>query len=223
MGTTPTIHTRAAARRRHRVWRAGRLVLVMCTAAVVAIVVAVAVVTPSRPTVEVVGDSITFFAGRDISAVFGHDDHVDVHAGIGRRIDEMLPALQTAVQQQPYAIVVDLGTNDARQAQTHPDWRSGFDRMIQLLLPARCAVVTTVSTLVAGQPGANAVAAAINDAIVAEVAVHPTLHVADWNAAVHGLHGTDLLLPDMVHPSAAGQLTLAALVHSALDHECPRA
>src|SRR5438552_15116115 len=101
MGTRPDIHARSDAPRRHRAWRAGRIVLIMCATVVVAIVVAIAVVTPTRPTVEIVGDSITFFAGRDISAVLGHNDRVDVHAGIGRRIDEMLPALQTAAQQQP--------------------------------------------------------------------------------------------------------------------------
>lgn len=69
----------------------------------------------------IVGDSITFFAGRDITTALGDTYHADAHSGIGKRIDEMLPTLQSAVRHHPFALVVNLGTNDALQAQTHPD------------------------------------------------------------------------------------------------------
>jgi lysophospholipase L1-like esterase len=223
MGTLPTIDVDPSTPRRHRAGLIGLLLLVLTGTAAIAIVALVGVSTPSPHSVQVVGDSIAFYAGTDISAAFGGGYHVDVHSGIGRRIDEMLPTLHTAIERHPDAVVVDLGTNDAREAHSHPDWRTGFDRMIQMLLPERCVVLATVSTLVVGEPGADKQAAAINDRIAAEVAIHRNLHIADWNTAVHGIHGAQLLQPDRVHPSAAGQLTLAALVRTALDHDCPHA
>jgi succinate dehydrogenase hydrophobic anchor subunit len=187
--------------------------------AVVLIIVA-ALARGSTRTVPVVGDSITFFAGNDITVALGDTYRADVHSGIGRRIDEMLPTLQSAVRRRPFALVVNLGTNDALQVQTHPDWRTGFARMIAIITPARCVVLTTISTLVHDSNVAPAVASEINDAIVAAVAAHSNLHVVDWNAAVHAAKGASLLIADRIHPSTAGDLTLAALDRAALDHDC---
>ena len=179
------------------------------------------VVRPSSSTVPVVGDSITFFAGRDISAALGSSYHADVHAGIGKRIDQMLPTVQDVMRDDPLAVVVDLGTNDALQAQSHPDWQTGFRRLIAILSPAQCVVLTTINTLVDDRSGGPPVASQINRAIGAAVSTHTNFHVVDWNAAVHGVDGADLLMADQIHPSTAGQLTLAALVRAALDHDCP--
>lgn len=195
-----------------------RLAAVVVLAVLLIIVAAVA--RGSTPTVPVVGDSITFFAGTDITAALADNYHADVHSGIGKRIDQMLPTLQAAVRHHPFAVIVNLGTNDALQAQTHPDWRSGFERMIAILTPVRCVVLTTISSLVHDSVAAPAVASDINDAIVAAAADHPNLHVVDWNAAVHAPNGTSLLIPDRIHPSTAGEITLAALDRSTLDHDC---
>ena len=205
--------------------RSPRHHLLLALAVVVAVVILIVAVLArgSTPTVSIVGDSITFFAGRDITTALGDTYHADVHSGIGKRIDEMLPTLQSAVRHHPFALVVNLGTNDALQAQTHPDWRTGFARMIAILAPARCVVLTTVSTLVHDSAAAPAVASDINDAIVAAAAAHANLHVVDWNAAVHGPTGTNLLITDRIHPSTAGDLTLAALDRTTLDHDCRHA
>src|SRR6266403_459422 len=68
--------------------------------ALVAVVVVVFVISagPSSPTVPVVGDSITFFAGADISGALGGTYHADVHAGIGKRIDQMLPVVRAVMR-----------------------------------------------------------------------------------------------------------------------------
>jgi hypothetical protein len=84
----------------------------------------------------------------------------------------------------------------------------------------RSWALTTISTLVHDSNVAPAVASEINDAIVAAVAAHPNLHVVDWNAAVHAAKGASLLIADRIHPSTAGDLTLAALDRAALDHDC---
>ncbi len=188
--------------------------------ALVAATFAFALTDSSPRRVAVVGDSITYFSEPAISAALGRDYDADVRGVIGRRIDEMLPSLQTVVRDRPFAVVVNLGTNDALQARTHPDWQPGFARMIDLLAPQRCVIVTTINTLVIGQVGAPGVAAAINDAIGTAVATHRNLHVVDWNAAVHEQDPSPLLTPDRIHPSNEGRLVLAALLRTAVDHDC---
>src|SRR5438876_11644690 len=127
----------------------------------------------------------------------------------------MLPTVRDVMRDHPLAVVVDLGTNDALQAQTHPDWQTGFRRMIATLSPAQCVVLTTINTLIDGRSGGLPVASEINGAIAAVAATHRNFHVVDWNAAVHRVNGADLLTADQIHPSPAGELTLAALVRTA--------
>jgi hypothetical protein len=170
--------------------------------------------------VSIVGDSITFYAGTDETAALGSAYRVDAHGGIGKRIDEMLPAVQRAARSDPFAIVVNLGTNDARQATSHPDWRTAYDRMIASLAGQHCVLLTTISTLLPGEPGVMTVAEDINTAQVAAVASHPNFHIVDWNAAVHGPNGLTLLMADRIHPNASGQLALAALVRNAVQRDC---
>ena len=206
------------------VLRRSALVVALVLTAVAAVAAVVAVVAfdgrGSSRSVPVVGDSITFFAGTDISAALAGAYHAHTYGEIGARIDEVLPTLQGAIRSSPFAVVVNLGTNDALQAQTHPDWRSGFDRMIAVLGPKRCVLLTTISTLLPGPSAVQEVASAINDGIATTVRAHANMHVVDWNAAVHGPAGAGLLVPDRIHPSAAGQLTLAGLVRRAVDANC---
>ena len=92
--------------------------------------------------------------------------------------------------------------------------------MTALLTKTRCALVTTINTLMDGPPGTHAVASQINQALAATVATHHNIHIVDWNAAVHAANGANLLMPDQVHPSTAGQLTMASLVRAALYADC---
>jgi len=93
--------------------------------------------------------------------------------------------------------------------------------MIAALSPAQCVVLTTINTLADDRSAGPPVASEINSAIAAAVSTHTNFHVVDWNAAVHRVDGANLLMADHIHPSAAGQLTLAALVRAAVDHDCP--
>jgi hypothetical protein len=206
--------------------RPGRWVGVVAIAALgVVVTVVIIVATPTRlstRTVGVVGDSITVLARREMSTVLGDAYRADVHAKSGQRIDQMLPTLARVLRDKPFAVVVNLGTNDALQAQTHPEWRSGFARMVGLLAAARCVVLTTISTVLPGTSERRATASEINRAIAAAVVSHQRFHVVDWNAAVHGANGARLLVADRIHPSPAGQLTLAVLTRATLDHDCLR-
>jgi hypothetical protein len=195
------------------------------TALVILVVVAaVAVIVlwarSDQKRVSIVGDSITFFAGPDESAALGSAYRVDAHAGIGKRIDEMLPAVRKAARSDPFAVVVNLGTNDARQASSHPDWRTAYDQMIATLAGRHCVLLTTVNTLMPGEPGVTTAAEAVNAAQVAAVASHSNFHIIDWNAAIHAPNGLGLLTADRVHPNTSGQLVLAALVRDAVKRDC---
>lgn len=199
------------------------LVAVLVAAAFVAAAVVIRSVTVddngSSSRVPVVGDSITFVSAHEIATALEGRYQPDLHAAIGERIDQMLPALRTALRADPFAVVVNLGTNDALQARTHPDWQRGFTSMVAALAPVRCVVLTTISSLVDG-PSASAVASEINRAISEAVSAHPNFHVVDWNAAVHRPSGPSLLDAGRIHPSPAGQVVLAGLLRTALDHDC---
>ena len=174
----------------------------------------------SSTVVAVVGDSITFMARHDIATALKARYRPVIHAEIGQRIDQMLPTLRGVLRTHPFAVVVDVGTNDVLQGKTHPDWRTGFSRMVAELTPVRCAVLTTVSTRVAGPNVAPGVASAINRAIAEAASAHGNLHVVDWNAAVHRPNGATLLGADKIHPSPAGQGALALMLRSAIDDDC---
>jgi hypothetical protein len=198
----------------------GRVLTVVVVAAVLAGGAYLAIrAWSSKPTVAVVGDSITAFAKVDISAALGDGYHPDIHAVIGRRIDEMVPTLERVGRSRPSAIVVNLGSNDALQAGSHPDWRTGFVRMLALLIPQRCVLLTTINTGLPGRAGTAVVADDINRALLVAVGAHPNVHIVDWNAAVL-TNGPALLTADNIHPSPAGQLMLVALTRAALVQQC---
>jgi lysophospholipase L1-like esterase len=174
----------------------------------------------SKPRVAVVGDSITVVAGGAITQDLRARYHPDIQAELGQRIDQMLPALAEQLRHHPRAVVVNLGTNDMLQAQVHPDWQSGFVRLVAMVSSLPCVVFVTISSLGRSSISEPAVAGDINDAIARAVVDHPNFHVVDWNALVHADNGSSLLLPDNVHPSAQGSQRLAAAIRDALAHKC---
>jgi lysophospholipase L1-like esterase len=197
-----------------------RILVAVVIVAVVAVAFVALTAGAAKPTIPVVGDSITVLAGHDISVALTGEYHVDVQAKSGQRIDQMLSTLQRVLARHPRAAVVNLGTNDALQAQTHPHWQSGFDRMIAFLVPVRCVELTTINTRLPGSPVRSVIASEINRAITQAVAGDPNFHVVDWNAVLHASTAARLLRPDDVHPTPAGQLTLAHLARVALDRDC---
>jgi lysophospholipase L1-like esterase len=200
------------------------MILSLVSVVVVLAVIAVLVYTlsPTFVSVVVVGDSITVVAQPDIAAALAGAYDPDIHAIWGQRIDQMLPTLTVVLHQHPSDVVVNLGTNDAIQAATHPDWQRAFNQMIAMLASTHCVILTTVSTRLDTSPGSQLVAADIDAAITSVRSAWPNFHVVDWNAAVHAANGDGLLSSDRIHPSPAGQLTLSALIRTALDHDCRR-
>lgn len=199
---------------RHSLW------WIIGVSLLVVVVVAALVLRSKPPRVAVIGDSITVFATPAVGQELHGSARLDVRAEMGRRIDEMLPALTQAIAAHPHAVVVDLGTNDVLQAQTHPAWQPGFVRMVALLSSVPCVGITTINTGVEGPIAVPSVAEDINAAISAAVRRHANFHVIDWNAAVHAPGGAALLIPDHVHPTSAGSMRLASLIRAVVTREC---
>lgn len=193
--------------------------LVTGVVVVALVVVVVVLVWPSSQTVPVIGDSITVMSADEIDDEIDGRFDADVRAISGQRIDNMLPAVEEAVAEHD-VVVVNLGTNDVLQAESHPDWQTGFLQMVQHLTRTDCAVMVNISTTVIGPGARPEVATAINAAIEQAANEHDNLHVLDWDAIVHGPGGDALILRDQVHPTDAGSLRLAREIRRSLEEHC---
>jgi lysophospholipase L1-like esterase len=195
-------------------------VWVVAASLAVVVVWAVLALRPTEPHVAVIGDSITVFATTAVNQELHGAADTDIQAVMGKRIDEMLPALKQEVAAHPQVVVVNLGTNDVLQAQIHPDWQPGFLRMVAALSQVPCVGITTISTILDGPTAVPSVSADIDAAILHAAARHHNFHLIDWNGAVHGPNGMSLLIPDHVHPTEAGSMWLAAHIRALVTHGC---
>ena len=53
----------------------------------------------------------------------------------------MLPALRTALKSDPFAVVENLGTNDAIQARAGYDWKKSWDELISTTRNVPCVIL----------------------------------------------------------------------------------
>jgi hypothetical protein len=174
----------------------------------------------SKPSVVFVGDSITVLANPAIHTLLDPSYHVEVLALDGIRINQSLPALKSALRSHPYAVVENLGTNDALQGGTHYDWVASWDTLIRITRNTPCVVLTTIN------PAADAnshrpIATRINADIRAFAARDPKKYkVADWSRFLsrHVSNERTYLRaePILIHPTPAGAVTLATLDQDAL-------
>jgi lysophospholipase L1-like esterase len=203
-----------------RTGRGHAVAWIAATLAALLIVGIFALTQRSGGQVAVIGDSITVLSKPYFARAFGSSGGADVRATSGKRIDQMLPALKAALKAKPRAVVVNLGTNDVLQGQYHPNWRPAFDRMIELLAPKHCVVLTTISSRAWSPTALPAEADVINRAITTAAAAHPNFHILDWNALVHSPNGDALLYFDKVHPSPNGQALLAQQAQEIIKRDC---
>jgi hypothetical protein len=174
----------------------------------------------SKPSVVFDGDSITVLATPAIHQLLDPSYDVDVLAVDGIRINQSLPALESALKLHPSAVVLNLGTNDALQGGTHPDWVSSWDELIRITRSTPCVVLTTIN------PAADAlthrpIATSINADIRALAARDPKKYkVADWSRFLGRHVSTQRTYlraePILIHPTPAGAVKLAALDQNAL-------
>jgi len=174
----------------------------------------------SNPSVVFDGDSITVLATPAIHQLLDPRYEVEVLAVDGIRINQSLPALESALRLHPYAVVENLGTNDALQGGAHEDWVSAWHKLIRITRATPCVVLTTIN------PAADAlshrpIATRINADIMNLVARDPKKYkVADWSRFLRrNVRNQRTYLraePILIHPTAAGALELATLDQDAL-------
>ena len=174
----------------------------------------------AKPNVVFDGDSITVLAAPAIHKLLDPRYHLEILAVDGTRINQSLPALISALRFRPFAVVENLGTNDALQGGLHDDWVSSWDKLIRITRTTPCVVLTTIN------PAADAVshrpiATRINADIMALAARDPKRYkVADWNGFLsrHIKDQRTYLRPDpvLIHPNPAGAVKLATLDQGAL-------
>jgi hypothetical protein len=166
------------------------------------------------------GDSITVLAAPAIHKLLDRRYDVDVLAVDGIRINQSLPALASALRSHPYAVVVNLGTNDALHGGAHPGWVSSWDKLIRITRKAPCVVLTTINRAadsLVGRPIARRINAEIK-ALAAQD--HEKYKVADWNGFLshHAKSQRTYLRAEwiLIHPTPAGALKIATLDQHAL-------
>ena len=135
----------------------------------------------SKPSVVFDGDSITVLATPAIHQLLDPSYEIDVLAVDGIRISQSLPALESALRFHPDAVVENLGTNDALQGGTHPDWVSSWDKLIRITKSTPCVVLTTINPA-ADTLSHRPITTRINADIRALAARDPKKYkVADWS------------------------------------------
>jgi hypothetical protein len=163
------------------------------------------------PTVYVVGDSITSLSGSAISGTLTDAGYrPTIRATPGVKIGQAQTAVTTLAQQQPWAWIVELGTDDAGARDAV--WPQPFLAEWAAISPATCVVYVTVSQR------AGPVALQIDSSIDQLAASHPNVHVIDWGSIEY--KNPAWVAADGIHPTPEGQAVLAGLETQALQHAC---
>jgi hypothetical protein len=175
----------------------------------------------SKPSVVFDGDSITVISTPAIHTLLDPRYNVDDLAVDGVRIDQSLSALLVALRSHPFAVVENLGTNDALSGGAHSNWMSSWDHLIQMTKATSCVVLTTVGVAADAIYGHKPIAASINADIKRLAAREPKkFKVADWNGFLTGRPKggwRTYVRADLIHPTTAGAVEIATLDKKALD------
>ena len=166
------------------------------------------------PRVAIAGDSITALSRDRIVAALTDRYRVRVDAYSGRTIAQVTPAIVRQVATHPDVAVVNLGTNDLDRENPH--WRADLDRMLKLVAGVPCVVAVTIYDGRHLPVDAN-IGTKINARLNA-AAADGSIHLVDWNAAVHRDPG--LIVADGIHPDLGGQRWIARSIRDAVDTDC---
>jgi hypothetical protein len=165
----------------------------------------------TNPTVYVVGDSITYLSEADISADLSNAGYqANISATPGVKIGQSLANITTLAQHQPWAWIIELGTDDAGAHDTV--WPEPFLAEWSAVSPAKCVIYVTVS------PRSGPVAQQIDASMQQLAEAHSNVHLLDWGTIEY--QNPSWVSADGIHPTPAGQAALAALETQALQHAC---
>jgi lysophospholipase L1-like esterase len=164
-----------------------------------------------RPAVYVVGDSITALSSASISSSLSNAGYqATISATPGVKIAQTLTNVTALARNQPWAWVIELGTNDAGARDA--TWSQPFLAEWAAISPANCVVYVSVS------PRSGPVGIQIDSSIEKLAQAHANVHVLDWGRIEYS--NPAWVSPDGIHPTPDGQATLASLEAEELHHAC---
>ena len=162
-------------------------------------------------TVYVVGDSITYLSEASISSDLAHAGYqANITATPGVKIGQSQANVSALAQNQPWAWIIELGTNDAGAQDSV--WPEQFLAEWSAVSPASCVIYVTVS------PRAGVVAQQIDASMQKLAQTHSNVHLLDWGNIEYQNPGW--VTEDGIHPTPAGQAALALLETQTLQHSC---
>jgi lysophospholipase L1-like esterase len=165
----------------------------------------------SHSAVYVVGDSITYLSEASISADLSNAGYQpQISATPGVKIGQSQAEITALAQSQPWAWIIELGTNDAGAQDTV--WPEQFLAEWSVVSSAKCVIYVTVS------PRAGPVAQQIDASMQQLAGSHSNVHLLDWGTIEY--QNPSWVNADGIHPTPAGQATLAALETQELRHAC---
>ena len=165
----------------------------------------------SRPTIAVVGDSITALSRQSIAtslAQAGYQPSIEAVNGI--ELVQAVPLVDQLAEQKPNDWIVELGTNDA--GRDNPLWALPFLADWRQVRSSGCVIYLSVS------PRAGPIATQINASIAGLARAHGNVHILDWGSLEYG--NPTWIESDMIHPTPAGQGELATLEAQVLRRYC---
>jgi lysophospholipase L1-like esterase len=165
----------------------------------------------SNRAVYVVGDSITYLSEPSISSDFSNAGYQPtISATPGVKIGQSQAEITALAQNQPWAWIIELGTNDAGAQDTV--WPEQFLAEWSLVSSATCVIYVTVS------PRAGPVAQQIDASMQKLAQAHSNSHLLDWGNIEY--QNPAWLTGDGIHPTPAGQAALAVLETQELHRAC---
>ena len=164
-----------------------------------------------RPTVAMVGDSITALSRHSIATSLGEAGYQpSIEAVIGIELEQAVPLVDQLAEQKPNDWIIELGTNDA--GRDNPLWALPLLAEWKQVRSSGCVIYLSVS------PHAGPIAAQINDSLAELARAHANVHILDWGNLEYG--NPAWIEPDMIHPTPAGQAELASLEAQVLRRYC---
>jgi lysophospholipase L1-like esterase len=190
--------------------------------AVLLVALGVFIARRDRPSVVLLGDSITAGARPTLRSVL-HDRYGPTIDGRGgMRVGEMWGAAENASAFPFSQVVINLGTNDVlADDQDLDESLVTMAGMATLFPQADCVHLVTISEVMQSPTvDAGARARQFNAGLRELAASEEQIHLVDWAGIVSADEGGDpenRLTDDSVHPNAAGNRLLAEAYEEALD------